>query len=139
MDEKTVIITELDGRYKVENKGISEFALLGILECIVFDMKNAARKQSDTLSVQDVQKKEPVVEKQETVPEQKQTESESKPAVSQPDLRTRISNAIKAINGLGGNIEETDLSKLTDEELQSELVELTDQYKRLKISKGTKK
>ncbi|MGI8494376.1 MAG: hypothetical protein ACR2L1_03545 [Pyrinomonadaceae bacterium] len=46
MDEKTVIITELDGRYKVENKGISEFALLGILECIVFDMKSAGRQHA---------------------------------------------------------------------------------------------
>lgn len=48
----------------------------------------------------------------------------------------RIGNAIKAIKGLGGDIEDTDLSNLTDEALQAELEELTNQYKRLKTSKG---
>jgi hypothetical protein len=56
--------------------------------------------------------------------------------VPAPDLRTRVGNAVKAIRGLGGQIEHTDLSSLTDEELQSELEELTEQYKRLKSSKG---
>ncbi len=139
MNENTVFITERNGKYEIQNNGIPEFALIGILECIVFEMKSAARKQSGTEPAPDAQEKELIVKKQENNPEQKQTESESKTVVPQPDLRTRISNAIKAINALGGDIEDTDLSKLTDEELQSELTELTDQYKRLKTSKGTKK
>ncbi len=32
MDEKTVVITEEDDSYKIQNSGISEFALLGILD-----------------------------------------------------------------------------------------------------------
>ena len=40
MTERTVVITERDGKYQVQNNGISELALVGILECIVFDMKS---------------------------------------------------------------------------------------------------
>ncbi len=40
MNENTVIITERDGKYEIQNNGMPEFALLGILECIVFDMKS---------------------------------------------------------------------------------------------------
>jgi hypothetical protein len=39
---------------------------------------------------------------------------------------------------MGGKTEDADLSRLTDEELQSELEALTDQYKRLKNSKSAK-
>ena len=52
------------------------------------------------------------------------------------ELRTRISNAVKAIKGLGGEVGDADRSLATDEELQTELEELTNQYKRLKNSKG---
>jgi hypothetical protein len=44
MSEKTVVITETDGKYRVINNGIADFALIGILECIVFDMKTTSRK-----------------------------------------------------------------------------------------------
>ncbi len=43
MDKKTVVITEKDGKYQIQNNGISEFALIGILESVVFDMKSAGR------------------------------------------------------------------------------------------------
>ena len=31
MDEKTVVITERNGNYRIQNNGMSDFALLGIL------------------------------------------------------------------------------------------------------------
>jgi hypothetical protein len=129
MDDKTAVITEKDGQYEIENNGISEFALIGILECILFDMKTARSKE---LSVKQTEIRH---ESREVTEEPKKTViQESKT----PELRTRISNAVKAIRGLGGTLEDTDLSSLTDEELQAELDELTNQYKRLKTTKGNK-
>lgn len=74
---------------------------------------------------------------QETVARLK-TGSAAPPAESSAatDLRTRIGNAVKAIRDLGGRVETPDLSKMTDDDLQTELEELTAQYKRLKNSKG---
>jgi predicted hydrolase (HD superfamily) len=129
MDDKTVVITEKDGQYELQNNGISEFALIGILECILFEMKSAKRKESPVKQTEIRQESNEITE-------------ETKKAVAQeskaPELRTRISNAIKAIRDLGGNLEDTDLSSLTDEELQDELDDLTNQYKRLKNTKGNK-
>jgi ribosomal protein L29 len=129
MADKTVVITEKDKHYELENNGISEFALIGILECILFDLKTARSKE---LSVKQTEIKQDL----------RETTEEAEKAVVQeskaPVLRTRISNAIRAIRGLGGNLEDTDLSNLTDEELQAELDELTNQYKRLKTTKGNK-
>jgi hypothetical protein len=133
MNERTVVITEKDGKYQIQNNGIPEFALIGILECIVFDMKNAGRRS------------EPVPEQAETVrlPEAaaaavQETKKEIVQDASPNDLRTRISNAVKAIRSLGGEIEDSDRSNATDEELQTELKDLTEQYKRLKNSKAKK-
>ncbi len=126
MNEKTVVITEMNGKYRIENNGISEFALLGILECIVFDMKTAKREASDP---------EP-----ESVNDSTQIDNqEAVQASNAPELRTRIANAIKAIGSLGGQISDFDLDKASDKELQEELEALTEQYKRLKSSKGTGK
>lgn len=157
MDEKTAVITEKNGTYQIQNNGISEFALLGILECIIFEMKSASRQSSgveqktisarqEQISLEEPNEKHnnPIQKSKETETpqESKAAEPETKREIPQqstvPDLRTRISNAIKAIRGLGTQIEDTDLSNLTDEELQSELKELTSQYKRLKSSKGNK-
>ncbi len=143
MNENTVIITECDGTYEIRNNGVSEFALLGILECIVFDMKSAGRRHAHSEpKKQDAVREEASIEKQTTDVEPKQTESETKgkaaPAPNTSDLRTRIGNAVKAIKAMGGKTEDADLSRLTDEELQSELEALTDQYKRLKNSKSAK-
>jgi len=118
--------------------------LLGILECIVFDMKSAGRRQHGHIEPkeQDAAREEAFIEKQTTDAEPKQTEPETKgeaaPAPTTSDLRTRIGNAVKAIKALGGKTEDTDLSRLNDEEMQSELEALTDQYKRLKNSKSAK-
>jgi hypothetical protein len=129
MDDKTIVITEKDGQYEVENHGISDFALIGILECLLFALKSTNSKE---LSVRQVN---PRIEPKKANEEpNKANIQESKVS----ELRTRISNAIKAIRELGGNLEETDLDKLTDEELQAELNELTNQYKRLKNAKGNK-
>ena len=143
MNEKTVIITERDGTYQIQNNGISEFALLGILECIVFDMKSASHKESGVEQKETPAKQNGLDQEQnETLQKSEESEQETKREVVQkstaPDLQTRISNAIKAIRALGGKIEDTDLSNLTDEEMQSELEELTNQYKRLKSSKANK-
>jgi hypothetical protein len=143
MDEKTVIITEKDGTYQIQNNGIPEFALLGILECIVFDMKSVSRRESS------VEQKEALTKQNDPNPEQNEAAQKSEAVQEEikreaaqestgPGVRTRINNAVKAITGLGGRIEDTDLSNLTDEELQSELEELTEQYKRLKSSKANK-
>lgn len=166
MDEKTVLITEHKDTYQIQNNGISEFALIGILECIVFDLKSASRQLTNT------ERQESPDEQNETnnLPPAKQNDSTQPPEKAKeikevseiketeitedlkavapepkreaaqlsaaPDLRTRIGNAVKAIRGLGAQIEDTNLSDLTEEELQSELEELTSQYKRLKNSKG---
>ena len=105
MDKNTVIITEKDGKYQIKNNGISEFALLGILECIVFDMKSASRKELVTEHEEpSVNEKEIINQQEETIQELKEAETETRKEVLQksdaPDLRTRISNAIKAIRGL---------------------------------------
>jgi len=34
----------LEGIYRVQNDGLSEFELIGILECLVFEMKSARRQ-----------------------------------------------------------------------------------------------
>jgi len=149
MNEKTVVITEKDGTYQIQNNGISDFALLGILECIVFDMKSDDRRELNIAQKEIPAKQNNVnddssetIQKSETIEQEEAVEHEPKRAVVQetptPDIRTRISNAVKAIRALGGRIEDADLSNLTDEELQSELEELTSQYKRLKSSKGNK-
>lgn len=136
MNERTVIITERDGKYQLENNGIPEFALIGILECLVFDMKSACRK------VPPVHQTESSFEEKALAQEQKKAAPEQDRKVAAqpnpPDLRTRISNAVKAIKGLGGDAEDTDQSQATEEELQRELEELTEQYRRLKSSKKTK-
>lgn len=147
MSEKTVVITEIDGSYRIRNNGISEFTLIGILECLLFDLKTA-RKDTLPLTKQEFpEQKEIVPEQKETVresnqaqePDKKQDSSnrEARGKSNVPDLRTRIGNAVKAIRSLGGEVEENvDRTNATDEELQTELEELTNQYKRLKNSKG---
>jgi hypothetical protein len=126
MNEKTVVITETDGKYRVENNGIPDFALIGILECIVFDMKSAKREASadETKTVN----ASASTGNQEVVQESNASE-----------LRTRIANAIRAIRSLGGQTPDFDSSKASEKELQAELEALTEQYKRLKNSKSTGK
>ena len=169
MGEGTILITEHDGTYQLQNSGISEFALIGILECVLFDLKSASRQASTTghqkspaeQNEADSRADNRQPEKQSDSPppleEARETEGPPVTAVTDltenlkvaapepvrevpqpstaPDLRTRISNAVKAIRGLGARIEDTDLSNLTEEELQLELEELTSQYKRLKSSR----
>lgn len=139
MDKQTVVISQLDGKYQLQNNGISEFALIGILECLLFNLKSAHR---ETPSAQPLELLIPA-EKQEIVQEQKEAAREpDKKAAKEsnsPDLRTRISNAIKAIKSLGGAAEDIDRTDSTEEELQAELEELTEQYKRLKSSKTVNK
>ena len=165
MDEKTILITEHNCTYQVQNNGISEFALIGILECILFDLKSASRQASTTghqkspAEQNEADNRQPEKHSDSPPPHEEDKEIEEPKEIkiaedlkatepklkreavqpSTPDLRTRISNAVKAIRGLGAQIEDTDLSNLTEEELQSELEELTGQYKRLKSSKGTGK
>jgi hypothetical protein len=126
MNEKTVVITEMNGKYRIENNGISDFALLGILECIVYDIKSAKREATanEMMPVNAL----PSIDNQAIVQES-----------NAPELRTRVANAIKAIRGLGGQTSHFDLSTASDKDLQEELETLTEQYKRLKNSKGTVK
>ena len=129
MSENTVVITERDGKYHITNNGISEFALLGILECIVFDMKTAKRHELSS-------KGQSTGDAQEAM---KETAPLATPKSNVPDLRTRISNAVKAIKSLGGEVPDFDTENATYEELQEELQALTEQYKRLKNSKAASK
>ncbi len=82
---------------------------------------------------------EPPVEQKEIVNEHKGSIEEPNKEIVQeptaPELCTRIANAVKAIRSLGGEVEDIDRSSSTDEELQAELEELKNQYKRLKILK----
>jgi hypothetical protein len=140
MSEKSVVITESGGKYQIQNNGMSEFALIGILECIVFDLKTANRQDSQTKEEPPVSNPKPAKEpaSQSVPPESTAPE----PTVSQsnaPELRTRISNAVKAIKGLGGEVPEFDADTATDDQLHEELAALTEQYKRLKNSSSAKK
>ena len=130
MSENTIVITEKDGKYHIKNNGVSEFALLGILECIVFEMKTVKLRE---LSSKGKSPDDTPVAVKETAPESTAPKSNS------PELRTRIGNAVKAIKSLGGEVPDFDAAAATDEELQEELEALTEQYKRLKNSKGAKK
>jgi hypothetical protein len=162
MSEKTVVITEKDSKYLIKNNGVADFALIGILECIVSDMKTISRKleipaeqkQIVPESKEMIPDKSQAVDKSQTsqtVTEQDKEQSETpRPADNAPqaeavivsnaaiapDLRVRISNAVKAIKGLGGEAAGIDRTTATDEELQTELEDLTNQYKRLKSSKA---
>lgn len=163
MSEKTVTITERDGAYEIQNEGISEFALVGILECVLFDMKiaqskkpivekeTAANSETNTETNGTAQKPEdsnaePKKERDDK-PDDKPDNTPDEipqpkvvPPSSDPGLRTRIANAVKAIKALGGEVgEKNDLSDATDEELKTELEKLTEQYKRLKSSKSVRK
>ncbi len=141
MSEKTIIITESEGAYRVQNDGLSEFELIGILECLVFEMKSARRqalpdKKTDTAAVAITASQE-ITGQPEEAPQE--TSKETVQSSASPELRTRINNAVKAIKNLGGEVGDVNRSGATDEELQTELEELTDQYKRLKNSKGAGK
>ena len=138
MSEKTIIITELEGTYRVQNDGLSEFELIGILECLVFEMKFARRhalpdKKTDAAAVSITASQE-VTGQPEEAPQE--TSRETVQSSASPELRTRINNAVKAIKNLGGEVVDVNRSGATDEDLQTELEELTNQYKRLKSSKG---
>ncbi len=138
MSEKTVVITEKEGRYEIENNGISKFALIGMLECILFDLKTAGRRIStdNTAAVAPEALVHPAQENlKQTIKDVGKEESADKNKGGNPDLRTRIGNAVKAIKSLGGEVGSSDLTDATDEDLQTELDELTNQYKRLKNSK----
>lgn len=135
MSENTVVISEKDGKYQIQNNGIPEFALLGILECIVFEMKTVVIQKLSNGA-------ESSKNKQETAKEVAPERPAPQPITAKsnaPDLRTRVSNAVKAVRNLGGEVQDFDVENAADEQLQEELLALTEQYKRLKNSGGTKK
>jgi len=45
MSEKQVLITERDGTYQLENEDFTNFELIGILECVLLDLKHDQRIQ----------------------------------------------------------------------------------------------
>lgn len=146
MENKTVVITEKDGKYEIQNNGMSEFALLGILECIVFELKTAktqnAPAQSSTVEKESVNHAEtfPAENPVKVTPDELQSPTSSAaPTAPATDIRKRIANAVKAIKDLGGQVPSFDAAQATDEELHEELAALTEQYKRLKSSKAAKK
>lgn len=130
-----IIITESDGTYELESDGVSDFTLIGILECVLFDLKNkrTASKEVSTPSTP-VQTAAPIEESavEKLKIDVPKIEDIKTPATVVPDIRTRISNAMKAIRSLGGQTESIDLDNATEDDLQTELEALTEQYKRLK-------
>lgn len=133
MSESTVVITEKDGSYQIQNNGMSDFVLIGVLESIVFDLKKVNRR-ADAVADNDTQVKEENI-KEETA----KAAVKEKPVSESTDLtelRSRIGNALKAIKTLGGEVTDFNVDAATEEELQAELEALTDQYKRLKKSKN---
>lgn len=135
MSENTVVISEKDGKYQITNNGIPELTLLGILECVVFEMKTAKRQKLSSKEESPVEEQEMA---KETMPEQIAPEPTA-PQSNAPELRTRIGNAVKAIKDLGGEVPDFDADAATDKQLQEELKTLTEQYKRLKNSKAAKR
>jgi hypothetical protein len=136
-----VIVVTVDGnQYKIEKNGISDFALIGVLECILTDLKAVRRRSEGAPAPKEgtagrkvnLPKEnplvEPVVESSKTeMGVDQETSDLSKtdnPVVSHetstPDLRSRITKAREAIRGLNGEVQELDLSKMSDEELQLE-------------------
>lgn len=145
MSRNKITIIENNGTFEIEKENLSDFALIGILECVLFDLKSVRRNREQvsagTISlvetVEEAAETEKSAEKaRETLPAPPQNTPEI--AANTPDLRTRIGNAVKAVRNLGGKVEDIDLSGFSEEELQNELEELTAQYKRLKISKEKK-
>jgi hypothetical protein len=141
MSEKTIVITESEGTYRVQNDSLSEFELIGILECLVFEMKSARRhalpdKKTDAAAVSTTASQEITGQ---LVEAPQETSKETVQSSASLELRTRINNAVKAIKALGGEVGDVNRSGAMDEELQTELEELSNQYKRLKNSKGAGK
>lgn len=134
MDEKTIIIIEREGKYQLQNNGIPEFALIGMLECVVFDLKTNGHRGLPTEQSGAVAADSPPVAEPSKTSEPETSGKDARES-NAPDLRTRIGKAVKAIEALGGKAENYDRSTATDDELQTELEELTSQYKRLKSSK----
>lgn len=150
MSERSIVVTEKDGIYQIHNSILNEFELLGLFEQIVFDLKFSRQGKLQTENYSE--SKHPADSNQNTDAPRIETdesaapvEKDNQPAATAPrisgltgssvaDLRTRIGNATRAIRDLGGKVETTDLSKMSDEDLQTELEELTAQYKRLKNS-----
>lgn len=127
-----ITITESNGHYEIESGGVSDFALIGILECALFDLKNNRASSSAQSKIPQTATPidEPAVEKlQIDVPKIEEIKTQ---ATIVPDVRTRIAKAMKAIKALGGQVESIDLDNATEEDLQTELEALTEQYKRLK-------
>lgn len=153
MSERSIVITEKDGTYQIHSSLLNEFELLGLFEQIVFDLKHSkSNKDVKQTTVEPAAPAEPAPIAKETsapVEIKSPVEKAHEPKETVPripgvttaqasDLRVRIGNAVKAIRDLDGKVESVDLSRMSDEELQVELGELTDQYKRLKKSKGSK-
>ena len=150
MSERSIVITQENGSYQIHSSLLNEYELLGLFEQIVFDLKRskpAALKSKLSASVPAAEPAataenppaqtaaEATVEKTEKPPEPA-ARIRGVTTAQAADLRTRIGNAIKAIRDLDGRVENINLNKMSDEEMQIELEELTEQYKRLKKSKG---
>lgn len=156
-----VIVISVDGnKYKVEKNGISDFALIGVLECVLADMK-AARRQQEGQSAPKALSAPPAdspvndppvnLAAEPSAPESGEFSARPSNAVEEgiavqsetsaatPDIRARILKAREAIRELKGEVDNSDLSKMSAEELQAEFDELSAQYRRLKNSKSAKK
>lgn len=150
---RNVIVITVDGnKYKVEKNGISDFALIGVLECVAADLKRISRQNEGSLNreVEMIEPKDIAGGANSVVQDDMKSESAeagypgisskaNEPIVAPPDLKSRIIKAREAIRGLNGEVDNTDLSKMSDEELQEEFDALTAQYKRLKSSGQGKK
>lgn len=154
MSERSISITENDGAYRIYNSTFNSFELLGLLEQVIFDLKQSSQTKSSAKSsevvapapisqnaeVSSPATKEPPVKIENSAPSETVAPERISGVNSSAatDLRTRIGNAVKAIRDLDGKVETIDLSKMDENELRTELEELTAQYKRLKSSKGKK-
>ena len=154
MAENKIVITVDGNQYQIEINGISDFAVIGVLECILSDLKGINRKMDNVvvnntseITIEPLPTENvtaPVIEKAgANEPITPEIPNSPKPAEQpQPkpgDIKSRILKAREAIRGLKGKVDDLDLDKMTDEELQIEFDELTAQYKRLVNSQPKKK
>ena len=158
MGRNVIVITVEGNQYRVEKNGISDFALIGVLECLISDLKSNRRNLElnpapKEVSVEEksessaekaivespVREEEAILETSVDLNDQKGEISQKQEITQTNEIKNRITNARKAIRDLNGEVEETDLIGMTDEELQLEFDELTAQYKRLKNSQGAAK
>src|SRR5690349_11124476 len=125
MERSEIIITVEGNQYRVEKNGVSDFALIGVLECLIADLKSNRRNFESNPAPSETQvvvksessaekaiveipvKEEAVLETSFGLNDQKGEISQKQKTTQTNEIKNRITNARKAIRDLNGEVEET--------------------------------